>query len=157
MKLGETPEFTRGVMAATAAGAIFTIGGGEPLSEGTRITAFGLRPFGGRDRLLRIGSLDLLLPSGGDSAFMQRIRSQEEPISAIMQEIARSLDDSEEAWESDPRSASLIADWMFLRGFSVGLKQFNLIPTIEEQRIDGSENPVAILLCATQGSVEESR
>jgi hypothetical protein len=150
MRADESTDYQRGFAVAGAVGILFQLGGGEPLTSGMRVTAFGPHGLGASDRLLRVGTLKGLLPSQGDERLVCRIRGSEDPMHALAHEIAEAIDGNDAN-----RSRLLIGDWLYLRGFAAGLMRAGLIPTIEEQRLPETDESVAMLLCATQRPQEQ--
>jgi hypothetical protein len=136
---GAQEPYLRGYWCGASAGVILEAGGGEVVTDGV-MQSFGEDPFRASDRILRVGRLELLLPSGKIPPHLGH--------ASILEAVASGLGGDA---GDDAAFASAVGDIGFLRGFAAALRTFECVPTIEEQRsTEGSDRTLAVLLCAVR-------
>jgi len=140
--------YRKGLACGACAGLMFDAGGGEVVTEGASMQSFGDQPFRAEDRILRVGRLASLLPSGRVPRYLLGSAiSLGNPFVAVARELAEA---DGGLGNIDALNAAL-GDMEFLRGFAKALADFNCVPTVEEQRLsDGTDTTVAVLLCAVR-------
>jgi hypothetical protein len=144
MTAGEDRCLKQGILLGHAIAVVFQMGGGEEMQTGWSFVSYGETPMRASDRILRVGPLRSFVSVSGVEFFGVAGGGVQE----LLDRMAGSDEFRNERDDADG-VRDLSCDLAFMRGFGLTLSEYGIRPTVEQQRIEGS-NTTTYLLAAVK-------